>query len=100
MASVAQPSFDQLERALRPIAMDRETWLACWTEIGAGHVGQIRRAITKCVLPRVDPCVCLVGAPQRIAMHRGHGWRSSLPGVSTKRFSDDPMESAIDPRAG
>jgi transposase len=39
---------NHLERALRVVPMGRKSWLFCWTELGAKHVGIIQSLIVTC----------------------------------------------------
>jgi len=91
---------NHLERTLRPIPMGRKNWLFCWTELGAGRVGQIQSPITTCVLQGVDPYVYLVDVLQRIATHPQSRVAELTPRLWKELFANDPMRSAIDPRAG
>jgi hypothetical protein len=91
---------NHLERTLRPIPMGRKAWLFCWTEIGAERVGQIQSLITTCVLQGVDPYVYLVDVLQRIAIHPQSRVEELTPRLWKERFAENPMRSAIDPRAG
>ena len=46
---------NHLERALRVIPMGRKSWLFCWTELGAKHVGIIQSLMVTCRLHGIDP---------------------------------------------
>jgi transposase len=60
---------NHLERALRPIPMDRKSWLFCWTEVGAETVGIIHSLVSTCRLHDINPYTYLVDVLQRIALH-------------------------------
>lgn len=51
---------NHLERALRVVPMDQKSWLFCWTELGAKHVGIIQSLIVTCRLHGIDPYTYLV----------------------------------------
>jgi transposase len=60
---------NHLERALRVVLMGRKSWLFCWTELGAKHVGIIQSLIVTCRLHGIDPDTYLVDVLQRISEH-------------------------------
>lgn len=49
-----------LERALHRVPMGRKSWLFCWTELGAPHVGIIQSLIVTCRLHGINPYIYLV----------------------------------------
>ena len=69
---------NHLERALRVIPMGRKSWLFCWTELGAKHVGIIQSLIVTCRLHGIDPYTYLVDVLQRVGQHpAARVWLSS-----------------------
>jgi transposase len=60
---------NDLERALRVVPMGRKSWLFCWTELGANHVGIIQSLIVTCRLHGIEPYIYLVDALLRISEH-------------------------------
>ena len=60
---------NHIERALRVIPMGRKSWLFCWTELGAKHVGIIQSLIVTCRLHGIDPYTYLVDVLQRVGEH-------------------------------
>jgi len=51
---------NHLKPALRVVPMGRKSWLFCWTELGAKHVGIIQSLIATCRLHGLDPYTYLV----------------------------------------
>ena len=87
---------NHLERALRPIPMGRKSWLFCWTELGAEHVGIIQSLITTCKLHDVNPYTYLVDVLQRISEHPASQVIDLTPRLWKSRYADKPLRSVID----
>jgi len=86
---------NHLERALRPIPMGRKSWLFCWTELGAEHVGAIQSLICTCKLQGIDPYVYLTDVLQRIAIHPNKDIAQLTPRVWKEHFANDSMQSDL-----
>ena len=86
---------NHVERGIRPIAMGRRSWLFCWTELGAEHVGAIQSLITTCRLHGVEPYTYLVDVLQRVGEHPASDVIALTPRVWKGRFGDDPLPSAL-----
>jgi len=86
---------NHLERGIRPIAMGRRSWLFCWTELGAEHVGIIQSLISTCRLQGVDPHTYLTDVLQRIDTHPASDVIALTPRVWKARFGDDPLRSDL-----
>jgi transposase len=77
---------NHLERALRVIPMGRKSWLFCWTELGARHVGH-----------RAEPDRHLPPARRR-SLHlprRRPAARRRAPGHARRRTHPTPVEAAL-----
>jgi transposase len=86
---------NHLERALRVVPMGRKSWLFCWTELGAKHVGIIQSLIVTCRLHGVDPHTYLVDVLQRISEHPASRVAELTPRLWKQHFAADPMRSEI-----
>jgi transposase len=83
------------ERALRAIPMGRKSWLFCWTEIGAEHVGIIQSLLVTCRLQNINPYDYLVDVLQRISIHPASRIEELTPREWKTRFADNPMRSDL-----
>lgn len=86
---------NQLERAIRPIAIGRKNWLFCWTELGARYVGIMQSLLTTCRAQGVDPFTYLVDVLQRIDTHPASDVASLTPRLWKTRFAKTPLRSDI-----
>jgi transposase len=86
---------NHIERALRVIPMGRKSWLFCWTELGAKHVGIIQSLIVTCRLHGVDPYTYLVDVLQRISMHPASRVAELTPRRWKQYFADNPLRSDL-----
>ncbi len=86
---------NHLERALRVVPMGRKSWLFCWTELGAKHVGIIQSLIVTCRLHGVDPYTYLVDVLQRINEHPASRVAELTPRLWKQHFAANPMRSEI-----
>ena len=86
---------NHLERALRVIPMGRKSWLFCWTELGAQHVGIIQSLIVTCRLHGIDPYTYLVDVLQRVAEHPASRVAELTPRLWKQHFSDKPLRSDL-----
>lgn len=86
---------NHIERALRVIPMGRKSWLFCWTELGARHVGIIQSLIVTCRLHGVDPYTYLVDVLQRIAVHPASRVAELTPRLWKQHFANNPMRSDL-----
>ena len=86
---------NHLERALRVIPMGRKSWLFCWTELGAKHVGIVQSLIVTCRLHGVDPYTYLVDVLQRVSEHPASRVADLTPRLWKAHFAADPMRSEI-----
>lgn len=86
---------NHLERALRVIPMGRKSWLFCWTELGAKHVGIIQSLIVTCRLHGIDPYTYLVDVLQRVADHPAARVTELTPRLWKERFAANPLRSDI-----
>lgn len=86
---------NHLERALRPIPMGRKSWLFCWTELGAQHVGIIQSLIATCRLHSVDPYTYLVDVLQRVGEHPASRVAELTPRLWKQHFAANPLRSDI-----
>ncbi len=84
---------NHIERALRVIPMGRKSWLFCWTELGAKHVGIIQSLIVTCRLHGVDPYTYLVDVLQRISEHPASRVIELTPRLWKEHFAANPMPS-------
>jgi len=87
---------NHLERALRVIPMGRKSWLFCWTELGAKHVGIVQSLIVTCRLHGVDPYTYLVDVLQRVAEHPATRVAELTPRLWKQHFADRPLRSDLD----
>ena len=86
---------NHIERALRVIPMGRKSWLFCWTELGAKHVGIIQSLIVTCRLHGVDPYTYLVDVLQRVSMHPASRVTELTPRLWKQYFADNPLRSDL-----
>ena len=87
---------NHLEREIRAIAVGRQNWMFCSTEVGAQCVGIFRSLIATCRLPGIDPYTYLVDVLQRVEDHPASDVAARPPRLWKKRFADDPRRSVID----
>ncbi len=86
---------NHLERALRVLPMGRKSWLFCWTELGAKHVGIIQSLIVTCRLHGIDPYTYLVDVLQRLSEHPVSRVAELTPRLWKQHFAASPMRSDI-----
>jgi transposase len=86
---------NHLERALRVVPMGRKSWLFCWTELGAKHVGIIQSLIVTCRLHGIDPYTYLVDVLQRISEHPASRVDELTPRLWKQLFAATPLRSEI-----
>lgn len=86
---------NHLERTLRPIPVGRKSWLFCWTEIGAEHVGIIQSLISTCKLHDVNPYTYLTDVLLRISEHPARQVAELTPRQWKERFADKPLRSDL-----
>jgi len=87
---------NHLERQIRPVAMGKRSWLFCWTELGAKHVGIIQSLICTCKLHGIDPYTYLIDVLQRINIHPDSQIMDLTPRLWKEKFADDPMGSDLE----
>jgi transposase len=86
---------NHIERALRVIPMGRKSWLFCWTELGAKHVGVIQSLIVTCRLHGIDPYTYLVDVLQRVSLHPASRVAELTPRLWKQYFADKPLRSDL-----
>ncbi len=86
---------NHLERALRVIPMGRRSWLFCWTELGAKHVGIIQSLIVTCRLHSIDPYTYLVDVLQRVGQHPAARVAELTPRLWKQHFANNPLRSDL-----
>lgn len=86
---------NHLERALRVIPMGRKSWLFCWTELGAKHVGIIQSLIVTCRLHGIDPYTYLVDVLQRVGEHPASRVSELTPRLWKQLSAANPLRSDI-----
>ena len=86
---------NHLERALRVIPMGRKSWLFCWTELGAKHVGIVQSLIVTCRLHGIDPYTYLVDVLQRVAEHPASRVAELTPRLWKQHFAASPLRSDL-----
>jgi transposase len=86
---------NHIERALRVIPMGRKSWLFCWTELGAKHVGIIQSLIVTCRLHGVDPYTYLVDVLQRVSLHPASRVAELTPRHWKPLFAGNPLRSDL-----
>lgn len=86
---------NHLERALRVVPMGRRSWLFCWTELGAKHVGIIQSLIVTCRLHGIDPYTYLVDVLQRVGEHPASRVAELTPRLWKQHFAANPLRSDI-----
>jgi hypothetical protein len=86
---------NHLERALRVVPMGRKSWLFCWTELGAKHVGVIQSLIVTCRLHGIDPYAYLVDVLQRISEHPASRVAELTPRLWKEHFAAAPLRSDL-----
>ena len=88
---------NHIERALRVIPMGRKSWLFCWTELGAKHVGIIQSLIVTCRLHGIDPYTYLVDVLQRVSRHSASRVAELTPRLWKQHFASNPLRSDLHP---
>ncbi len=86
---------NHLERALRPIPMGRKSWLFCWTELGAEHVGIIQSLISTCRLHDINPYTYLTDVLLRISEHPASRVEELTPRLWKENFAPNPLRSDL-----
>ena len=86
---------NHLERALRVIPMGRRSWLFCWTELGARHVGIMQSLIVTCRLHGIEPYTYLVDVLQRVSEHPATRVAELTPRLWKQHFAGAPMRSDL-----
>ena len=86
---------NHLEREIRPIPMGRKSWLFCWSELGAEHVGLIQSLISTCKLHDINPHTYLTDVLQRVSHHPMKTIEELTPRLWKEKFADKPMRSVI-----
>lgn len=84
---------NHIERALRVIPMGRKSWLFCWAELGAQHVGIIQSLIVTCRLHTIDPYTYLVDILQRVAVHPASRVHELTPRLWKQHFAGKLLRS-------
>ena len=87
---------NHIERALRAIPMGRKSWLLCWTELGAKHVGIVQSLIVTCRLHGIDPYTYLVDVLQRVAQHPAARVAELTPRLWKEHFAGNPLRSDLE----
>lgn len=87
---------NHLERQIRYIAMGKNSWLFCWTEMGARQVGIIQSLICSCKLQGVDSYTYLVDVLQRIATHPASKVDELIPRNWKEKFANNPLRSDLE----
>lgn len=91
---------NHLERALRVVPMGRKSWLFCWTELGAKHVGIIQSLIVTCRLHGIDPYSYLVDVLQRVADQPASRVAELTPRLWKQHFAANPRRPPNFPTCG
>jgi len=86
---------NHLERALRPIPMGRKSWLFCWTELGAEHVGIIQSLITTCRLHDINAYTYLTDVLLRMSEHPASRIEELTPRRWKEKFASNPLRSDL-----
>lgn len=86
---------NHLEREIRPIPMGRKSWLFCWSELGAEHVGLIQSLISTCKLHDINPHTYLTDVLLRVSHHPMKNIEELTPRLWKEKFADNPMRSLI-----
>jgi transposase len=86
---------NHLERALRAIPMGRKSWLFCWSELGAKHVGIMQSLIVTCRLHGIDPYDYLVDVLQRVGQHPANRVHELTPRLWKTFFAVSPLRSDL-----
>ena len=86
---------NHVERGLRRIPMGRKSWLFCWTELGAEHVGLIQSLIATCRLHDINPYDYLVDVLQRVSTHPASRVAELTPRLWKEHFGASPRRSDL-----
>lgn len=86
---------NHVERSIRKIAMSRNAWLFCWTELGATQVGIIQSLISSCILHQINPYDYLVDVLQRVQIHPNTHIKELTPLHWKNQFANNPLRSDI-----
>jgi len=88
-----QIDTNHLVRALRAIPMGRKSWMFCWTELGAKHVGIMQSLIVTCRLHGIDPYDYLVDVLPRVGRHPANRVQKLTPRHWKQRFASNALRS-------
>ena len=83
------------ERALRVISMGHKSWLYCWTELGAKHVGNMQSLMVTCRLHGIDPYTYLIDVLQRVGTHPATRVAELTPRIWKQHFAAHPLRSLL-----
>ena len=72
-----------------------KTWLFCWTELGATHIGMRQSLIVTRRLRQVNSYDYLVDVLQRIGDHPNHQVYVLTDRLWKQHFTDNPMRSDL-----
>lgn len=80
-------SNNQVERAIRPVAIGRKNWLFCWSEVGAKYAAIAFTLVECCKMHRIDPFEYLVDVLDRIDTHPAKDIHLLTPHLWIEHFS-------------
>ncbi len=86
---------NHLERQQRAIALGRNNWKFCSTEMGARHVAIVQTLLTNCTIHGVDHYDYLVDILQRVQTHPVREVHLLTPKLWKEHFAADPLRSPI-----
>lgn len=62
-------SNNQIERAIRPVAVGRKNWLFCWSEVGAKYSAIAFTLVESCKMNGINPWDYIMDVLQRLDSH-------------------------------
>ena len=86
---------NHLERQQRAIALGRNNWKFCSTEMGARHVAIIQTLLANCTIHDIDHYDYLVDVLQRVQTHPVREVHLLTPRLWKDHFAADPMRSPV-----
>jgi transposase len=93
-------SNNEIERAIRPVAVGRKNWLFCWSEVGAKYAAIAFTLIESCKMNGVNPWEYIMDVLQRIDSHPARQihlmtpkhWKELTQGTSAVKSKLDSKE--------
>jgi hypothetical protein len=87
-------SNNEIERAIRPVAIGRRNWLFCWSEVGAKYAAMAFTMVECCKMQGIDPFTYLVDVLGRIDSHPAKDVHLLTPKLWKEHFGSRGKDAA------